>query len=121
MQNCAFMLFAFGSSKNSIAVFKQNKQVTNSNDPDLRSVFLSDSLSCLQSLKNRDLLIADILCRVHILLSHGTKVAFMWVPSHVELADNPAADIAAKQPYSHQYQIHLFLLRTSVLSYVPTH
>ena len=61
-------------------------------------LFLSDSLSCLQSLKNRDLshpVIADILCRVHI-LSRGTQVAFMWVPSHVGLAGNSAADIAAK-------------------------
>ena len=66
---------------------------------DRQLLFLSDSLSCLQSLKNRDLshpLIADILCRVHILLSRGTQVAFMWMPSHVELAGNSAADIAAK-------------------------
>ena len=62
-------------------------------------LFFSDSLSCLQCLKNRDLsdpLIADILCRVHILLSSGTQVAFMWVPSHVGLAGNSAADIAAE-------------------------
>ena len=59
-------------------------------------LFLSDSLSCLQSLRNRDLshpLIADILCRVHVLLERGAKVAFMWVPSHVRLAGNSAADI----------------------------
>jgi ribonuclease HI len=62
-------------------------------------LFLSDSLSCLQGLKNRDPsrpLIADILCRVHALLSRGTQVAFMWVPSHVGLAGNSAADIASK-------------------------
>lgn len=66
---------------------------------DRQLLFLSDSLSCLQSLKNRDMshpLIADILCRVHTLISHGTQVAFMWVPSHVGLAGNSAADIAAK-------------------------
>ena len=66
---------------------------------DRQLLFLSDSLSCLQSLKNRDLshpLIADILCRVHVLLSRGAKVAFMWVPSHVGLAGNSSADIAAK-------------------------
>ena len=66
---------------------------------DRQLLFLSDSLSCLQSLKNRDLshpLIADILCRVHILLSRSTQVASIWVPCHVRLAGNSAADIAAK-------------------------
>jgi len=55
-------------------------------------------LSCLQSLQNRDLshLIGDILCCVHGLLSGGTIVVFMWVPSQSELAGNWAADIAAK-------------------------
>jgi len=62
-------------------------------------LFLSDSLSCLQSLQKRDLshpLIAEILSRVHGLLSLGIKVVFMWVPSHVGLAGNSAADTAAK-------------------------
>jgi len=62
-------------------------------------LFLSDSLSCLQSLQNRDLshpLIAEILCRVHGLISDGTSVVFMWVPSHVGLAGNSAVDSAAK-------------------------
>jgi ribonuclease HI len=48
----------------------------------------------LQSLKNRDLshpLIADILCRVHVLLSRDAQVAFKWVSSHVGLAGNSAA------------------------------
>ena len=62
-------------------------------------LFLTDSLSCLQSLKNLDLshpLIADIWCRVHVLLSRDAQVAFIWVPSHVGLAGNSAADIAAQ-------------------------
>jgi len=49
-------------------------------------LFLSDSLSCLQSLQNRDLLhplIAEILCRVHGLISDVSSVVFMWVPGHV--------------------------------------
>jgi len=33
---------------------------------------------------------------MHGLLSGGTSVVFMWVPSHVELAGYLAADIAAK-------------------------
>jgi Reverse transcriptase-like len=66
---------------------------------DRQLLFLSDSLSCLQSLKNRDLshpLIADNLCRVHVLLSRGSQVVFMWVPSHVGLVGNSVAHIAAK-------------------------
>ena len=71
-------------------------------------LFLCDSLSCLQSLQKRDLshpLIAEILCGVHRLLSCGTEVVFMWVPSHVGLAGNSEADTAAKAalmlPMSH--------------------
>jgi len=62
-------------------------------------LFLSDSLSCLQSLQNWDLshpLIAEILCRVHVLISDGSSVVFMWVPGHVGLAGNSAADSAAE-------------------------
>jgi len=68
-------------------------------------LFLSDSLSCLQSLQNRDRshpLIAEILCHVHGLLSDGSSVVFMWIPGHVGLAGNSVADIAAKNAYSCQ-------------------
>ena len=41
-------------------------------------------------------LIAEILCFAHKLLVSGTKLVFMWVPSHVGLAGNSAADNAAK-------------------------
>ena len=88
-------------------------------------LLLSDSLSCLQSLRRRDLsqpLIAEILCFAHKLLVSGTKLVFMWVPSHVGLAGNSAADNAAKAallmpvtnltiPYSDYYP----LIRTHVL------
>jgi len=37
-----------------------------------------------------------MLCRMHGLLSSGTSVDFMWVPSHVGLAGNSAADSATK-------------------------
>jgi len=60
---------------------------------------LSDSQSCLQSLQNRGPsppLISEILCRVHGLISDGTSVLFMWVPSHFELAGKTAADSAVK-------------------------
>jgi len=41
-------------------------------------------------------LIAEILCRVHGIISDGTSIVFMWVPSHVGQAGNLAVDIAAK-------------------------
>ena len=91
---------------------------------DRQFLFLSDSLSCLQCLENLDLshpLIADILCRVHILLSHGTKVAFMWVPATSEWRATQRQISLQKQLYSYRYQIYLFLIQTTVLSYVPTH
>jgi len=62
-------------------------------------LFLSDSLSCLKCLQNRDIshpLITETLCRVHGLISHDSSVVFMWITGHVWLAGNPAADSAAK-------------------------
>jgi len=62
-------------------------------------LFLSDSVSCLLRLQNRDLsnpLIAEILSRVHGQISDCTSVVFMCLPSHVGLAGNSAADSAAK-------------------------
>jgi ribonuclease HI len=60
---------------------------------------MSDSLSCLQSTENRHFynpLILEILVRVHDVLSSGRNIAFMWLPSHVGLAGNAAADAVAK-------------------------
>ena len=37
-----------------------------------------------------------LLSCIHKLLISGMKLAFMWVPSHVGLAGNSAADTAAK-------------------------
>ena len=41
-------------------------------------------------------LISEILCRVHELKERGFQLIFIWVPSHVGLAGNSAADAAAK-------------------------
>ena len=90
---------------------------------DRQLLFLSDSLSCLQSLKNRDLshpLIADILCRVHVLLSRGAKVAFMWCPVTSDWLATQRPISLQRPLYSYQYQICPFLLRISVFSYVRT-
>jgi len=58
---------------------------------DSQLLFLSDSLSCVQNLQHRDLShprIADILWRVHGLISDSSSVVFMWVPGHVGLGGN---------------------------------
>jgi len=45
-------------------------------------LFLSDSLSCLQSLKIKTshILLLQTFIRVHGLISEGSNVVFMWVP-----------------------------------------
>ena len=62
-------------------------------------LILSDSMSCLQSIQNKHLenpLVLQITHRLHDLLTSGFNIAFMWVPSHIGLAGNTAADAAAK-------------------------
>jgi len=60
-------------------------------------VMLSLTLSCPQSLHNQYL--SPSHCRYFMscgILSGGTSVVFIWVPSRVGLAGNSAADIATK-------------------------
>ena len=41
-------------------------------------------------------LIAEVICCIHEMLLSGGRLVFMWVPGHVGLAGNSAADTAAK-------------------------
>jgi hypothetical protein len=73
--------------------------------PDKCFLILSDSLSCLKSLENRNLqnpVVLEIIERVHKLLSSGLKISFVWVPSHIGIAGNTAADATAKAALSLQ-------------------
>jgi ribonuclease HI len=59
----------------------------------------SDSLSCLKSFENQNLqnpVVLGIIERLHKLLSYGLKISFVWVPSHIGVAGNTAAEATAK-------------------------
>ena len=65
-------------------------------------LFLSDSLSFLHGMRNRDIihplpLFAKMLCCVHKILLSGVILFFTLVPSHVGLADYLAADSSPTQ------------------------
>jgi ribonuclease HI len=58
-----------------------------------------DSLSCLQAIQNKrwdNSIILNILNSVHKLITSGTYVVFIWLPSHVGIQGNTDADTAAK-------------------------
>jgi hypothetical protein len=60
-----------------------------------RFLILSDSLSCLKSLENRNFqnpLILEILETIDKLLRSGYSITFVWVPSHIGIEGNGAAD-----------------------------
>jgi ribonuclease HI len=62
----------------------------------LKFLILSDSLSCINSIENKDFqnpFIVEILER---LLNTGVCITFVWVPSHIGIAGNTAADATAK-------------------------
>jgi hypothetical protein len=65
----------------------------------LKFLILSDSLSCINSIENKDLqnpFIVEISERQHKLLSTGVCITFVWVPSHIGIAGNTAANATAK-------------------------
>jgi len=78
-------------------------------------LFLSNSLSYLQSFQNQDLshpLVAEILCRVHGLLSVGTSVVFMSVLRHVGLSGNLAPNITPTSVQFHCSSFGIQLIHT---------
>jgi ribonuclease HI len=67
--------------------------------PGRRFLIMSDSFSCIKALENRKLSnphILEILEFVHKLVTFGYSIHFIWVPSHIGIAGNAAADAAAK-------------------------
>ena len=74
-----------------------------SQSPNRRFLILSDSHSCLASIDNRNLqnpIVLQILEHLHQLLSSDYTITFIWVPSHIGIAGNTAADATAKSALS---------------------
>jgi ribonuclease HI len=61
-------------------------------------LFLSDSLSCVYAVENRNLVnpLVEMLERVQQQLHVDRRIFFVWVPSHIGIAGNTAVDAAAK-------------------------
>mgnify|MGYP006359885113 CR=1 FL=1 len=62
-------------------------------------VILSDSLSCVEAIKNRHLqnpLIVEILELLQQQLRCDRSLTFVWVTSHIGIAGDTAADASAK-------------------------
>jgi hypothetical protein len=62
-------------------------------------MILSDSLSCVNAVENRNfenLLIVEILERVHQQLHVDRRIAFVWVPSHIGIVGSTVVDALAK-------------------------
>ena len=75
--------------------------ITESNDDHF--IIFSDSLSVLLSLKNKKMdnpLILKLLQKLHNLSCAHKTVHFCWIPSHIGILGNEAADVAAKESLS---------------------
>ena len=63
-------------------------------------IIFSDSLSVLLSLENKKLdnpLVVNLLHKLHLLSTAHKTIFFCWIPSHIGIRGNEAADVAAKE------------------------
>ena len=63
-------------------------------------IIFSDSLSVLLSLENKKLdnpLVVNLLHKLHLLSIAHKTIFFCWIPSHIGIFGNEAADVAAKE------------------------
>ena len=80
------------------AILLALKRITISNKT--KFIIFSDSLSCLQSIHNRNIknrLVYQILYIIKILNTLGKEIVFLWVPSHVGIHGNSVVDRIAKE------------------------
>jgi ribonuclease HI len=62
-------------------------------------LILSDALSCVEAIKNRNLhdpVMVEILERLHQQLRCQRSITFVWIPRHIAIAGNTVADVTAK-------------------------
>ena len=91
---------------------------------DRRFIIFSDSLSCLQSIKNMNIehpFILDILKQYCILTKQNKTVEFCWIPSHIGIYGNTKADKAAKDALNFEiaeFRIPYTDLKFSIKKYV---
>ena len=89
-----------------------------------RTVIYSDSLSCLQTLKNKNLehpIIREIVHILTYLKEVGSQIEFCWIPSHIGIKGNEKADNIAKRVIDHElYEIKLPFsdFKTRIFNYV---
>ena len=76
-----------------------------------RTVIYSDSLSCLQTLKTKNIehpIIREIFHLLTYLKEVGSQIEFCWIPSHIGIKGNEKADRIAKRVIDHaMYEIKL--------------
>ena len=69
-------------------------------EDDILYLILTDSLSCLMALRSSDSqnpFVQEVLQRLTVLQEAGKQITLCWIPSHVGIAGNEAADAAAKR------------------------
>ena len=68
-------------------------------------LILSDSLSCLTALmssETKNPIILKLKLKMHIILSKGINISFLWIPSHVGIEGNEMADELVKVSLSNK-------------------
>jgi ribonuclease HI len=80
-------------SAEAIAILLALDIISQSTEQDF--LIVSDSLSCVTAVENRNLenpLVVEILERLHQQLHLDRRITFVWVPSHIGIAGNTAVE-----------------------------
>ena len=79
-----------------------------------RTVIYSDSLSCLQALKNKNLehpIIREIVQILSYLNEVESQVEFCWIPGHIGIKGNEKADNIANMKRDFYLSVYTILIR----------